>query len=62
MVNESKFLSRKWGMGMLIIVIASVALFVGTMTASVWAAVVGSVFAGYGIMNVSQKAVTDESK
>lgn len=44
----------------MIVVLASVLLVLGTLTGSVWAAVVGTVYSGYVLANVSQDVLKDK--
>lgn len=59
-VNVNKFLSRKWTLAIMIVALASVLLVLGTLTGSVWAAVVGTVYSGYVLANVSQDVLKDK--
>lgn len=61
-VNENKFLSRKWMMGVLIILLASVFLAMNTLTAIAWGGIVVSIYSGYLISNVTQKGVVNDSQ
>lgn len=61
-VNENKFLSRKWMMGILIILLASVFLAMNTLTAIAWGGIVVSIYSGYLISNVTQKGVVNDSQ
>jgi hypothetical protein len=61
-VNENKFLSRKWIMGILIILLASIFLAMNTLTAIAWGGIVVSIYSGYLISNVTQKGVINDSQ
>ncbi len=57
-----KYNSRKFLLCLLVILLASALLYVGSLTATIWGAAVGTALTVYCAANVAQKGVLDDRK
>lgn len=57
-----KYGSRKWILAILIVLVSSLLVYIGSITAAIWGSTIGVLIVAYFTANVAQKKVADGSR